>query len=272
MIRRIVVLVSAYASLFAVAPAGPAHADTDPARDAAVFTGRAFDTCQAPSTRTMEAWTASPYRAVGVYIGGRGRACPDQQHLTPGWVRSVTAMGWYLLPLYVGSQSPCVHSDRKRSYALDPWRAEEQGASEGRDAVRSAQDLGMQPGSPLYLDMEAYDQDNTRCARNTLRFVQAWNREVRRLGYLPGFYSSAGSGVAHMQQARNGGRRNLPEILWFARWNTAPDVRDEPVLNPGDWQPHRRIHQYRGNVTETHGGHRITIDRNWMDAPVAKIA
>lgn len=39
------------------------------------YTGKGFDTCAAPSTSTMNAWGASPYRAVSVYIGGNTRAC-----------------------------------------------------------------------------------------------------------------------------------------------------------------------------------------------------
>ncbi len=265
-------MVSAFASLLVVGPTTPAHADADPRLSGAeIFTGRGFDTCEAPSLGTMAAWTASPYGAVGVYIGGRGRACPEQRHLTPGWVQNVTQMGWRLLPLYVGSQSPCVHSDRKRRYAIDPDRARQQGVSEGRDAVRQAKALGMELDSALYLDMEAYDRTDAECAETTLTFVQGWSSEVRRLGYLPGFYSSAGSGVTHLQQARDEGEKDLPEIMWFARWNDSPDVDGEPSLSAGAWEPHRRIHQYRGNVKETYGGRTVNIDRNLVDAPVAVI-
>lgn len=273
-------MVSAFVPLLLIGPTTPALADEsltaglladeDPRRSGAeIFQGRGFDTCVAPSLATMEAWTASPYRAVGVYIGGRGRACPEQPHLTPDWVREVTALGWHLLPLYVGSQSPCVHSERKRRYAIDAGRAWEQGAAEGRDAVRQAEALGLEPLSPVFLDMEAYDRRDAECAEVTLTFVQGWSRTVRRLGYLPGFYSSAGSGVAHLQQARNAGEKHLPEVMWFARWNGSPDVGDEPSLEDGAWEPHRRIHQYRGNVQETWGGRRLNIDRNLVDAPVA---
>jgi hypothetical protein len=272
MMRRMVVLASAFASLFLVGPTTPAQADPDPRGSGAeVFTGRGFDTCQAPSLSTMAAWTASPYGAVGVYIGGRGRACPEQRHLTPDWVQGVDRMGWRLLPLYVGSQSPCVHADHKRRYSIDSGRAREQGVAEGRDAVRQARALGMRPGSALYLDMEAYDHRDTDCARTTLTFVQGWNHEVRRFGYLPGFYSSAGSGVTHLQQARDAGEGDLPEAMWFARWNGAPDVAGEPSLAAGDWEPHRRIHQYRGDVRETHCGRTVAIDRNQVDAPVAVV-
>src|SRR4029077_241793 len=43
--------------------------------EAAPFTGGGFDTCSAPSARAMNAWEGSPYRAIGVYIGGANSAC-----------------------------------------------------------------------------------------------------------------------------------------------------------------------------------------------------
>ncbi|WP_346428809.1 DUF1906 domain-containing protein [Streptomyces sp. Z26] len=253
-----------------------AAVDTDAAADpttsgAKVFQGEAFDTCVAPPLSTMRAWKASPYRAVGVYIGGRGRACPNQPNLTRDWVQGVTGLGWRLLPLYVGSQSPCVHADRKRPYAIDADGAWQQGVREGRDAVARARGLGMAERSALYLDMEAYDQRDAKCGRTTLSFIRGWNREVRRLDYVPGFYSSAVSGVSHLEGARAAGTRDLPAAMWFARWRVGPNVHGEPVLAPGSWQPHRRIHQYAGNVKQTFGGRTLQIDKNVVDAPVAVV-
>ena len=54
------------------------------------FTGPAFDTCTAPTLAQMTAWRASPYKAVGIYIGGVNRSCA-QPRLTPTWVTAVTA-------------------------------------------------------------------------------------------------------------------------------------------------------------------------------------
>lgn len=251
-----------------------ARSEEDGARSsprAAEFRGQAFDTCNAPSLETMRAWRkASPFEAVGVYVGGRARAC-KQQNLTPEWVREVNRMGWKLLPLYVGSQSPCVKAANKQQFKMgkkNPWG---QGAQEGRDAVARAKALGLQRGSPLYLDMESYNQRDNSCAATTLRFVKGWNDRVRKAGYLTGFYSSAGSGIAHMERARKAGEISLPQIVWFARWRVPGDVDNEPVLAPDAWQPHRRIHQYQGDVKKKYGGHTLNIDRNMVDAPVAVV-
>ncbi|MFI9210669.1 DUF1906 domain-containing protein [Streptomyces sp. NPDC053253] len=245
--------------------AGPAVAEPAPR-----FAGKAFDTCEAPSLAVMKAWLNSPYRAVGVYFGGRGRGCPTQKELSPAWVASAHAMGWRLLPLFVGSQAPCVYAAAKRPYAIGstPWS---QGIREAGDAVRAARALGIGTSSPLYLDIESYQVEDTSCAATTLSFVRSWNREVRRLGYLPGYYSSADTGIRHIEGQRKAGTLDLPSVMWFARWRGTPALYTETSLHPDAWTPHARIHQYVGNVAESYGGRRMVIDRNAVDAPVARI-
>ncbi|WP_024759588.1 DUF1906 domain-containing protein, partial [Streptomyces exfoliatus] len=234
------------------------------------FAGKAFDTCEAPSLAVMKAWLNSPYRAVGIYFGGRGRGCPTQKELSPAWVASAHAMGWRLLPLFVGSQAPCVYAAAKRPYAIGatPWS---QGVREAGEAVRAARALGIGTSSPLYLDIEAYQVEDTRCAATTLSFVRSWNREVRRLGYVPGYYSSADTGIRHIEGQRKAGTQDLPSVMWFARWRGTPALYTETSLHPEAWTPHARIHQYVGNVAESYGGRRMVIDRNAVDAPVARV-
>ena len=57
-------------------PARKASARATVPAGATDFTGKGFDACTAPSAATMATWPRlSPYRAVGVYIGGSDRAC-----------------------------------------------------------------------------------------------------------------------------------------------------------------------------------------------------
>lgn len=235
-----------------------------------VFQGWAFDTCKTPSVATMDSWGASDYRGVGVYFGGRGRACKEQPNLDRDWMRSVRQLGWRVLPIYVGSQSPCVVAKNKQGVRISGDPAV-QGRKEGGDAVDRARALGMLSSSALYLDMEAYSYKEKKCGETTLSFVRAWNREVKDRGYIPGFYSSADSGVRHMELSRKAGVSDLPEAIWFARWKTSPDLYGEKTLAPGAWSPGRRIHQFAGNKRETHGGRTIVIDRNLVHAPVARV-
>ncbi|MEV4432131.1 DUF1906 domain-containing protein [Streptomyces sp. NPDC049555] len=266
-IGYLVALLAAVAQVPAAAAPGDAVPDTRPV----VYRGKGFDTCQAPPLTTLSAWgEESPYGAVGVYYAGRARACPNQHYLSHRWLTGARDLGWRVLPVYVGSQSPCARANSKRYYPIGDY-PEEQGVDEGRDAVDTAADLGIAPGSALYLDMEAYDYKDEDCGGATLDFIRAWSATVDRQGYLPGLYSSAESGVRHMVLARRDGLDDLPEVLWFARWKVPASTDHERVLPSGAWQPHRRIHQYAGNVSETYGGRKLTIDRNAIDAPVAII-
>jgi hypothetical protein len=68
----------------ATASAEPATTVAYPAGATATrYGGLAFDTCTAPPLTAIKAWGASPYRAVGVYIGGVNRTC-SQPQLTVG--------------------------------------------------------------------------------------------------------------------------------------------------------------------------------------------
>jgi Domain of unknown function (DUF1906) len=238
-----------------------------------IFTGQAFDTCTAPGLDVLQAWRhSSPYGAVGIYIGGRNRAC-SQPRLTPDWVRSASGLGWGLLPLYVGSQAPCL-APGLASVRIDPRRALTVGVTEGQDAVRAAGALGLAPSSPLYLDMEAYNRDGAGCSLAVLQYTAAWSQTVRAAGYLSGFYSSADAGIADLAAAALNRYRSieaatLPDVIWYARWDARAVTDGYRALYPGQWADHRRVHQYQGNATEWHGGVSLCIDRNAVDAPVA---
>ena len=258
-------------STAATAAPTPGAPTADRSATPRLFHGYGFDICQAPDLATMKAWRDdSPYGAAGIYFGGRARACKTQQNLTTDWVAQTSADGWALIPIYVGSQSPCV-SGAKNPYHIDPDRAWEQGTSEASDAVNAAKALGLAAGSALYLDMEAYDASKPACADPTLAYVRGWDRGLHAAGYLAGFYSSADSGIKHMERARADGTTDLPDALWYARWGVTPNVAHDPSLNDGSWTPHARIHQYSGARSETHGGRKMSVDPDLVDAPVAVV-
>ncbi|MCQ4084500.1 DUF1906 domain-containing protein [Streptomyces sp. RB6PN25] len=232
-----------------------------------LYKGWGFDACTAPSLSTMRAWRHS-YGAIGVYIGGRSRNCA-QPRLSREWVRAVNDMGWKILPIFVGSQSPCTTNHVKRRYPIDVDDPKGQGMDEGDDAVRDAARLGIAPRSPIFLDMESYRTRSRHCTRPVIAFTQAWSRALREQGYVPGFYSSADTGITQIELARREGMRNLPDLMWFAHWRVDPTIYGESRIARAAWRPHRRIHQFDGDVTERHHGRRITIDRDYIDSPVA---
>jgi glycoside hydrolase-like protein len=236
------------------------------ASSAAVFTGLGFDACTAPSPSSMAAWKSSPYRAVGVYIGGTNRAC-SQPALTASWVDTQTAAGWHLIPTYVGLQAPT--SACSSCAKLSASQATAQGNAAAIDAVSDASALAMGPGSPIYFDMEAYTQTSSATAA-TLAFLEAWTEKLHQLGYLSGVYSSSGSGIEDIANQIGTGY-NLPDALWIANWNGQANTYD-PAVPSNAWASHQRIHQYRGGHNETYGGITINIDNNYLDGPTVGTA
>jgi hypothetical protein len=228
-----------------------------------IFTGLGFDACAAPSSRTMTAWEASPYRAIGVYIGGLNRGC-SQPNLTASWVSAQTAAGWHLIPTYVGLQAPT--SSCSSCAKLSASRAVAQGVESADDAVAQANAVGMGPGSPIYFDMESYSRTSSATAA-TLAFLESWTERLHSLGYVSGVYSSSASGIADLA-AEIGGDYGQPDALWMANWNGQATTSDSYVPASA-WSQHQRIHQYRGGHDESYGGMTINIDNNYVDAPTA---
>ena len=157
-----------------------------------------FDACTAPTLATMQVWRRQ-YAAVGVYIGGANSACA-YGNLSAAWFRSAAAMGWGMLPTYVGPQAPCWGA---QGTVIDPGKAAAEGQAAGADAVTDARLFGLAAGSPIYYDMEAYN-GGQGCTNAVLTFLGAWDRTVAAKGYLTGVYSSQDSGINDMQAAAVG--------------------------------------------------------------------
>jgi hypothetical protein len=232
---------------------------TTRARSGTVFTGLGFDACSTPSARAMSAWKSSPYRALGVYIGGANRAC-SQPNLTPEWVAAQTAAGWHLIPTYVGLQAPT--SACSSCAKLSAGQATAQGVAAAINAVEEANAVAMGPGSPIYFDMESYSRTSSGTAA-TLAFLEAWTKKLHALGYVSGVYSSSASGIADLGDQVGSGYE-LPDHLWIANWNGSTSTADSAVPAAA-WTPHQRIHQYRGGHDESYGGVAINIDNDSVD-------
>jgi hypothetical protein len=123
------------------APSRAAGAPQSVSPSATSDTGKGFDTCTAPSSATMAAWKrASPYAAIGVYVGGAERACA-QPNLTASWVSQQASAGWRFIPLYVGPQAAFGQLTSPSS----------QGMSAAADAVAQARRVGFGVGTPAVL-------------------------------------------------------------------------------------------------------------------------
>ncbi|MFJ4341265.1 glycoside hydrolase domain-containing protein [Streptomyces sp. NPDC088915] len=229
------------------------------------YTGRAFDACTAPSLAAMTAWKKDAYYGgVAVYIGGKNRGCA-QPNLTKPWVKSVDALGWRIIPLYVGAQPPCQKSLNKERFTAAT--AASVGAANANDAVARAAALGMKPGSPIYLNMESYDIADKACNDATLAYVRSFTKTLRAKTYRAGLYGFSTSSAKAIATAKD--RTDLPGNLWYALWNGQETTTKDWPWDPKLYTDHSRGHQYKANSKETRGGHTINVDRNAWDAPVA---
>jgi hypothetical protein len=231
------------------------------------LTGQGVDACAAPSLATMQAWkSASPYTAMGIYVGGVNRGC-SQPNLTASWVTTVASEGWQLIPTWVGLQAPCNSSRFEAMTAAD---AAEQGTQDAAAAVSAMSALGLGTGNPVYDDMEAYSTSSASCVAAVEAYLDAWTVQLHASGYLSGVYSSAASGITNLVQeaeAHNG--YHLPDDIWFAHWNDSATTTGDSYVPDTLWAAHQRIHQYAGGHTETYDGVTVNVDNDAVDAAVA---
>lgn len=251
------------AAALTASPTGSATALTGPSPG--TFAGGGFDACAAPAQDVMTAWLASsPYRAVGIYIGGNNRFCA-QPLLTASWVSTQRAAGWHLLPIYLGQQPYCTTSSKINRFTAD--NAGTYGRSDAADAVVQARALGLETGSTIYNDIEAYSTTDSVCRTAVLTYQSTWTARLHDFGFLSGFYSSLGSGVRDQVDVYGSTDYARPDYLWFARYDGVASVLDTstPQILPDSYWVHRRIKQYRGGAIETYGGKSVNVDRNQVD-------
>lgn len=242
----------------AIARRGPAvgrarsAATTTLSAKVANYQGLGFDACAAPSAAYMRAWRqASPYRAIGVYIGGSDESC-DQPNLTRTWLSRQAAAGWHFIPMYVGPQAEFNELYNHPGH---------QGRQAANDAVLDAERLGFGPWTPIYYDMEAYLPARTDKA---LRFLSAWTSRLHALGYLSGVYSSSDSGITDLAQRYFRHKWAIPDVIYDALWN-GKRTSSVAVIRADEWPGHRRVHQFAGNVTGTYGGDAISLDEDYLN-------
>lgn len=235
------------------------------------YSGRGFDACSAPTQELMTSWlSASPYRAVGIYISGVNRFCA-QPELTASWVRTQQTAGWHLLPIHMGLQPYCTTSAKE--FRFTAGNAGSSGRAAADEAVAAARALSLAPETAIFLDVEAYSTTDAACRSAVLTFQSSWTARLHDLGYLSGFYSSLASGIADQVAVYQSPAWVRPDYLWFARYDGVATVSN-PAIPSGYWV-NRRIKQYQSPTqtggAETWGGETLSVDRNQLDvAPVPR--
>jgi hypothetical protein len=226
---------------------------------ATTFTGTGFDACEDPSLTQLTAWLSSTYRAVGTYIGGANMGC-SQPNLSTTYASDAVALGWHLIPTYVGLQAP---TNSCGCASITKGQAAAEGTSAAESAVADAEAIGIGAGNPIYDDMEAYPTGGSNTT-TVMTYLSAWTVELHALGYLSGVYSSTDSGIHDLVAAYGTGVYTVPDALWNADWNNEQSTAD-PAIPSAEWTNHQRLHQYAGGHNETHGGVKINIDGDYVD-------
>jgi hypothetical protein len=214
----------------------------------------------------MKAWRAK-YAVTAIYIGGQEMGC-DYGNLSQSWVQAAEGMGWSLMPTFVGPQAPC----NSFSDEIKPSQAAAEGQQEASQAVTDAASFGLGPGSPIYYDMEAYDETDASCVTAVLTFLDAWDRQLQVSGYVSGVYSSAASGVVDLQTTTSIGGHQLaePQAIWFALWDNAVNLTGSPYMTPAVWSAGARSKQYAGPLVVTVGGISLNVDSDLVNSTVAQ--
>ena len=232
------------------------------------FTGPAFDTCTAPTLAQMTAWKASPYKAIGIYIGGVNRSCAQPQ-LTPSWVTAVTAMGWRLVPIYLGLQAPC----GTRRFKMSTSSSNREAVRDANDAVAKAKALGHSAGQcdlqrhgalRQHQHQSAIPPSCTTCPRGRSNYTCS--------GTCPACTDTRTPVRRTWPPLTTPSSYARPDALWIARWDLNSSLTGWPTVPNTFWAVGQRGKQYQGDHNETYGGVTLNIDNDRFDAPVASVA
>ena len=231
-----------------------------------VFTGYGFDACTAPIDEcARRRGSPSPYRALGIYLGGVNRACKDG-NLSASWVAS-DGRRW------AGTCCRCTSGSRRRASARPGSRASRPCGDglERRDVPRPttpaglASTFGLPTGSPIYFDMEGYAATTRTCTKAVQSFVTGWVTELTREATFAGRLRQRRlhDPRRRRRSAALDARRDLDRELERRRRRVRRPVRQDSL-----WTNHQRVHQYKGGHNETWGGVTINIDSNFVDGAV----
>lgn len=265
------IALAAVASLSLVfALASPAQADT---QAPGTYKGLGFDTCQAPSQAVMDAWRKkSPFRAIGIYISGNSRYCGDkyQPNLTKAWVEKNAKNGWRFLPIHVGYQSPCFKNNpksrvQKKKMSSTVSKARTQASSDAKETIGRLKKFGFSTGSVSYLDLEWYSRTKS-CDAAVLAFISTWTDTLHKANYRSGVYSSGSAAIKLIDDSITSGKKfSRPDHIWNAWTNGKANTDTGPYMSSKRYTSHQRIHQYKNGDSVSYGGHKLTIDWDYLD-------
>jgi hypothetical protein len=234
-----------------------------------------FDACSLPTNAQMTDWiTNSPYRVAGIYIGGANFACKSGLgSLTPAYVAAILAQGWQMNPIWVGPQAPGSTCTSCSAFGSTPSAAMSQGVTEADSAIAAMQALGLNQGSTIVYDMEAYDTTTASNVTAAINFIEGWNTELHAQGYLAAVYSSHPEFTSWYPPTLTPSM----DIIWFAYFfssgvpcgttcQTVFPTQSSFDISPNYWVNNHRARQTSSAFNSTYGTTTINIDEDWIDA------
>lgn len=231
---------------------GTASVEAGPPGPVVNISGRkGFDKCWSLGISQMDdVSNLGPYWTVGIYFGGINvGTCKN--NLTSGWVSHNGGVGWGFLPIYLGRFPSCFtpvgnHVLMSSNVAT----AISQANSAAKDAEVAANSFGFTVGTELYLDIEAYDINNSSCRSAANAYVSEWIRTLKADGYRAGAYGSSCQSAMNDWQAI----ASPPDDIYIGKWNNNTNViLGIDCINPAYWAHSKRHHQYDTNHVLTYG-------------------
>jgi len=234
-----------------------------------------FDACSLPTNAQLTDWiTSSPYRVVGIYLGGENLAhCTSSATLNSTYVSAILTQGWQMIPIWVGPQGVGACSGGCTSMSSTPATAMTQGATEADSAIAALNAVGVGQGSPIVYDMEAYTRTVTANVAATSAFIEGWDTELHAKGYIAAVYSS------HPEFTDWYPTVVTPAIdtIWFAYFfstgvacgtecQTVFPTQSSFDISPSYWLNNHRARQTSSGFNSTYGSTTINIDEDWVDA------
>ncbi len=239
----------------------------------------AFDICALPSKYDMQLWwNQSPYRTIGIYLGGSVKANCGGWTLNREWLTAADQLGWTFIPIWVGPQPlsfyNTVPEDPGKIISGDIGTAYLQGRSEANAAVAKARELGFQNDLIIYYNVEPYrrtDYEVSQSERDaTASFISGWVAQMHDTGNKAGVYG------APINSFMSDWTRivDVPDDVWTADWYRNKSGYDPTITVwdceclDGFWINHQRIYQYVGEVNETWGNNTMRIDVDVVDGEI----
>jgi len=203
--------------------------------------GSAFGSCNTPGVATLQAWwQISPYRSAAAYFGGSRRGCQswNQGTVTASWMAQATAVGWRVVPVWVGPQPG-------DGIVEDPAAAGRQGMSEAAAAVEAAAAIGLGAGSVLYVEVEGPPDTDVSNLAALRAYVGGWVLRLHAAGYGAGVHGNPYTADTWA------GMDYSPDGIWTTAAYDGSACGAMPASAPSGG---RRLQQCTSAHDETYGG------------------